>query len=149
MNLTLGIVALVLLAIGLLVRGGHASWNHDLADGHGGEATMQPVAGLADLDAVFTASHEAATLLFLHDPDCPISRAAYKQMIRVAGDIPLLDVRGTRALTRAVEQRTGVRHESPQVLVLQQGEAVWSASHYAITVQAVTDALHHAHEDVS
>jgi bacillithiol system protein YtxJ len=36
------------------------------------------------------------------------------------------------------------RHESPQVIVLRQGRAIWSASHDAITAQAVATALQEA-----
>jgi len=89
------------------------------------------------------------TALFLHDPGCPISRAAYRQMARLGDEIPLVDVRRAHGLSRVVEERSGVRHESPQVIVLRQGRAVWSASHYAITTQAVTDALHQAHGEAS
>jgi bacillithiol system protein YtxJ len=50
-------------------------------------------------------------------------------MMRLEADIPLIDVRRAHALSRAVEERTGVRHESPQVIVPRRGRAGWSASH--------------------
>ncbi len=103
-----------------------------------------PMANVAALDPLFLTSRARPTALFLHDPGCPISRAAYRQMARLGDEIPLVDVRRARSLSRAVEERSGVRHESPQVIVLRQGRAVWSASHYAITTQAVTDALRQA-----
>jgi bacillithiol system protein YtxJ len=40
-------------------------------------------------------------------------------------------------MTTCLEARTGVVHESPQVVVLSNGQAVWSASHYAIKAESV------------
>ena len=127
-----------------------AAGGRDGSDGVGETATrFVPVADTAALDPLFVASRAVPTILFLHDTGCPISRAAYRQMMRLDRDIPLVDVRRAHGLSRDVEERTGVRHESPQVIVLRQGRAVWSASHYAITTQAVTDALRQAQEEAS
>lgn len=46
-------------------------------------------------------------------------------------------VREDRPLSLAVEQRTGVRHESPQVICLVDGKAVAHASHRDITAEAL------------
>ena len=150
MNPTLSIAVIVVLVAVVLMRveRSHAGGVPGTDDQWDEQPTILPVADATALDTLFAASHQATTLLFLHDPGCPISRAAYKQMMRLDDNLslPLLDVRHAQALTRAVEQRTGVRHESPQVLVLSGGAAVWSASHYAITAQTVTDALAHATE---
>jgi bacillithiol system protein YtxJ len=37
-------------------------------------------------------------------------------------------------------QRTGVRHESPQIFLLRQGQVAWQASHYGINRQALRQA---------
>ena len=104
-------------------------------------AEFVPLANEQALDDWFAQSEEQKVVLFLHDPSCPISRSAYSQMSRLDGVIPLIDVRTGTQLSRAVEARTGVRHESPQVIVLQRGRPVWSASHFAITADAVNAAL--------
>ena len=44
-----------------------------------------------------------------------------------------IEVVAQRALARAVAERTGVRHESPQALWLEAGRVRWNASHSAIT----------------
>jgi bacillithiol system protein YtxJ len=110
----------------------------------GGER-FAPLADAAALDAALARSHEAPVLLFLHDPHCPISRRAWGEMARLPAEATarafLVDVSRQHALSDAVEERTGVRHESPQALVLRGGKAVWDASHFAITAEEVTDAL--------
>lgn len=53
----------------------------------------------------------------------------------------MIVVQQSRSLSREVETRTGVRHESPQTIILRHGKAVWSASHYDITADGVERAL--------
>lgn len=104
-----------------------------------------PLETVADLDQLLERSHDAPSVLFLHDRWCPISANAYREMSSLdQGAIEktvLIDVTRGRELSRAIEERTGVRHESPQVLVLRDGKAAWHASHFAITATAVGAAL--------
>ncbi len=104
---------------------------------------FEPIADEAALDDFFAQSQQAPRLLFLHDPFCGVSAEAEMEMVEVARREPvaLINVSSQKALSRAVEQRTGVRHESPQVHVLYRGETVWSASHWRITAPAVSEAL--------
>lgn len=46
-------------------------------------------------------------------------------------------VREDRPLSLAIAERTGVQHESPQVICLVGGKAVRHASHYEITAAAL------------
>ena len=58
-----------------------------------------------------------------------------------SGGVALLVVQRVRELSREVERRTGVRHESPQAIVLRHGQPVWTASHFDIKSDAVERAL--------
>jgi bacillithiol system protein YtxJ len=55
-------------------------------------------------------------------------------------------VREDRALSLAVADRTGVTHESPQVICLVGGRAVGHASHRGVTAAALA-ALLRSHRD--
>lgn len=100
-----------------------------------------PVTGTDALDALWQQSDDAPVILFKHDPYCPISSRAYREMARIAEPVAVIDVANERRIADAVTKRTGVRHESPQVIVLRDGQAAWSASHFSITTDTVTDAL--------
>lgn len=104
-----------------------------------------PLETVADFDQLLERSHETPAVLFLHDRWCPISANAYKEMSALDDEAiaktALIDVTRGKELSRAIEGRTGVRHESPQVLVLRAGKAAWHASHFAITAKAVRAAL--------
>ncbi len=109
------------------------------------KSPFAPLETVGDLEGVLTRSHEAPAALFLHDRWCPISANAYREMSRLeqaaAEQTVLIDVTRGKELSAAIEERTGVRHESPQVLVLRDGKAAWHASHFAITAKAVSAAL--------
>ena len=61
-------------------------------------------------------------------------------MEQVGGEAALIDVRAHPAMADEVERRTGVGHESPQAILLDDGRAVWSASHADVTAAAITAA---------
>ena len=116
-----------------------------MGKGHVTERTFLPLAEAEGIDRVVQQSHTAPVLVFLHDRGCPISRYAWQQMQQlpeaVRCDIWLVDVTRAHAVSRAIEARTGVRHESPQVLLLRDGAPVWDASHFDITADAVAGAV--------
>lgn len=94
------------------------------------------------LENIFRLSHDRAVVLFKHSTTCPISAAAYREMSQVSkGGVALLVIQRARELSREVERLTGVRHESPQAIVLRNGQSVWAASHFAVTSDAVERAL--------
>ena len=106
-----------------------------------GAKDFRAVADGADLDDCFERSRAAPVALFLHDEWCPVSTRAWDEMALVDGDVALVDVTAGRELTSAIETRTGVKHESPQVIVLRDARARWTASHGSITREAVREAL--------
>lgn len=119
--------------------------NSNEAKGERMEGGFVPLPDTDALDGLLARSHDAPVLLFLHDPYCPISRRAWGEMQQLAeqplADAYLVNVSRQHDLSDAIAARTGVRHESPQALVLRDGEAVWDASHFSITAQAVGSAL--------
>jgi bacillithiol system protein YtxJ len=52
-----------------------------------------------------------------------------------------VDVRAQRPLSQLIAARSGVQHESPQVIIFRRGTPVWNASHYNITTDALTGNL--------
>lgn len=97
------------------------------------------VATPTELDAVLTGA--GTRVLFLHDPWCPISSRAEVVMYGLGIEANTVDVSTHHELNRLIQERTGVRHESPQVLVLSDGRVRWHASHGRITAAAVLAAI--------
>jgi bacillithiol system protein YtxJ len=96
------------------------------------------------LDALAARSKDGPLVIFKHSLTCPISSAAYEQMARFDGEVALIEVQVAHELSREIEAKFGVRHESPQVIVLNKGQVAWNASHFKITAEAVTEAVRKA-----
>ena len=92
-------------------------------------------------DELASRSQNVPVVVFKHSTTCPISAAAYDEMSRFEGEVALVEVQRARNLSKEIEQRTGVTHESPQVLVLRNGKVVWDASHWKVKADAVQQAV--------
>ena len=102
---------------------------------------FSPVSDASALEGLFERSNAEPVLLFKHSNSCPISARAYGQMEGVETPVSIVVVQQSRDLSREIEQRTGVRHETPQALVIRDGRAVWNASHFDVTALAVEQAV--------
>lgn len=86
-------------------------------------------------------------VVYKHSPVCDISEGALDEVhdfLRTAPadlDVRIVDVLSARPASQWIEARTGVRHESPQALVLARGEVAWHASHRRITADALRQAV--------
>lgn len=100
-----------------------------------------PLTEEAALEQLVERSQAEPVLLFKHDPVCSISVIAYYELRQLPHEIPMIDVKRGGYISRLVADQTGVRHESPQVILLRNGAAVWSASHFAITAESVKRAV--------
>jgi bacillithiol system protein YtxJ len=73
--------------------------------------------------------------IFKHSTTCPVSAHAAQEVQAMQCELPVywLNVREQRELSNWVAAQYGVRHESPQLILLRDGrpEKVWS--HFEIT----------------
>jgi bacillithiol system protein YtxJ len=93
------------------------------------------------LDDLIDRSKKEPVAIFKHSTTCPISASAFREMKGFSGDLALVEVQNARELSRQIGTRTGIEHESPQVIVLRNGKAVWHASHWEVTADAVAEAM--------
>ena len=101
------------------------------------EKQFNSLADTKALDELIARSTTEPVILFKHSTTCPISAAAYREMVNVTDDVTMVVVQKSRDVSNEIAKRTGVRHESPQTLILRNGEVVWSASHFDITADGV------------
>ena len=94
----------------------------------------------ATLEHLLTDSTKKPVIVFKHSNACSISARAYREMEKVDG-VNILEVQSARDVSRELANRTGVRHETPQVIILRDGKAVWNASHFDVTAADVKKAL--------
>lgn len=90
-----------------------------------------------ELDALIEKSNEQAVILFKHSTTCPISAGVYQEISNADADINLIVVQRARDVSAAIAEKTGIRHESPQAIILKNEKVVYHASHYDVTAQEV------------
>ena len=98
------------------------------------------------LDTLVRRSHDAPILLFKHSPTCGTSAMAFDELEAFRQTFPdlnvvVIDVVRERQLAREIAATFGIRHESPQALLLHDGTVRWHGSHYRVTVDALTRAV--------
>lgn len=96
-----------------------------------------PLENEVQLDELIRKSVSNRVLLFKHSTRCIVSKMVWKQFtneFKVTQEIDLyyLDLLSYRSLSNAVAERFGVVHQSPQLLVIQDGVVVYHASHESI-----------------
>lgn len=79
--------------------------------------------------------------LFKHSNTCDLSAMAKQEMATV--DVPVFElvVQTARPLSNHIEAHFGIRHESPQVILLHQGKAIFNASHRGVTADNIHSAV--------
>ncbi len=100
-----------------------------------------------DLEQALAASDQRPLLLFKHSFTCGVSAEALDELVahlnerRLDASYAMVTVQTHREVSNAVAKKLGVRHESPQALIIRERRVVWSASHFRVTAAAVAAAL--------
>ncbi len=89
---------------------------------------------------------EPLAIIFKHSTSCGISAHALDETERFLVENPeqaiyKVDVIESREVSDYIEAKTGVRHASPQLLVLRDGAVVWHDSHAGVTAEAIATCL--------
>jgi len=92
---------------------------------------------LGQLNEIVEVSNEKLVLIFKHSTRCSISRYSLKQFENefTFEDkiVPyFLDLIAHRDVSNEIAQRFGVFHESPQIMLIKEGKAIYDASHESI-----------------
>jgi bacillithiol system protein YtxJ len=115
--------------------------------------TLDDLHSWEDLWSAQAAGDAPLRLLLKRSPACGISRSAEGALGRLAGTLPdergvlihAVNVVARRDVSRRIASDTGVRHASPQAILLGPGPKVlWHESHGRLTLKALTEALEEA-----
>ena len=102
------------------------------------------IVSVASLDEFLAKANGSAAVLFKHSNTCGVSARAYAEMSKLGEPVGLITVQKARVVSDEIEKRWNVDHESPQVLIIRDGKAVWDASHSQVKAQQVESALESA-----
>lgn len=95
------------------------------------------------VEALFKAPNAKAFLFFKHSTRCSLSTMALNRFesnwdedINIC-DLYFVDLIKNRDVSNKIEELTGVTHQSPQVIAVQNGKVIYSAAHSAIDADKI------------
>jgi bacillithiol system protein YtxJ len=107
-----------------------------------------PLTTPEQLTAIAQESYEHPVLIFKHSTTCSISAMAKAKIERQWADSGLanttiyyLDLLRFRPISNQIAQQFSVPHESPQMLLIQDGECTYDASHMGIQLREVKEVI--------
>lgn len=88
----------------------------------------------------------STALIFKHSTRCSVSATAKSRLEISAGELIqaacyYLDIFDFRDVSDYIEEKLGIRHESPQLIVIKNGRAILHRSHFSISPDEITTVL--------
>jgi bacillithiol system protein YtxJ len=99
------------------------------------------------VEALAEESEIQPQIIYKHSPRCGTCVITKEEIensfekISAEAAMHFVDVVKDRRISKAVAEKFGVHHESPQVLLIDRGKCVWHKSHYAIKGDPILEAL--------
>ncbi len=114
---------------------------------------LTPVTSIDEIEPLVQASFERPVVILKHSRSCGTSAMALDEVLdhlsRTHGAgarYAIVTVQTHRDVSTTLAARLGIRHETPQALVLRHGRVAWHASHYRVTAAAIEAAVEKAAE---
>jgi len=117
--------------------------NSDSKESSGGAIKWNKLTQVTQLDTIVSESAETPVIIFKHSTRCPVSRMALKNFENEYGIEEgeakpyFLDLIEHRDVSNEIASRFNVVHQSPQVLVIKNGQSVYDESHGEIDAGVV------------
>lgn len=84
-------------------------------------------------------------LIFKHSTTCPISAKAHDEFQAYVQDTDvsaaIVLVIEDRPVSNHIAEEFGIKHESPQIFLVEDGEVRWNTSHWKITKDSIKEAV--------
>lgn len=105
-----------------------------------------PFESESDLEKIIELSFNKPVAIFKHSTRCSISSVAKMRLSsswKFDEELPIyyLDLLSHRSLSNLIAQKFNVEHQSPQLIVIKDGEQIYYNSHLSISVKEVKKAL--------
>ncbi|WP_438446710.1 bacillithiol system redox-active protein YtxJ [Gorillibacterium sp. sgz5001074] len=111
-------------------------------------AQVRELKDVKDWKMMLECSSGKPVMLLKHSTRCPVSAEAYDQFMKHAGKEAETDVEYAlvlvvehRPVSNSIAEDLGVRHESPQAILIRDGQAVWNDSHWRITAEMLKERI--------
>ncbi|RKS02785.1 bacillithiol system redox-active protein YtxJ [Flavobacterium sp. 102] len=98
------------------------------------KVNWRPLIDMGQLNEIINESTEKPVIIFKHSTRCGISRMTLKQFENEydLNDLVMpyfLDLLQNRDISNEIAKRFGIEHQSPQLILIKNGEPIYNASH--------------------
>jgi bacillithiol system protein YtxJ len=106
-----------------------------------------PLTDLNQLDEIAMYSNDMTVIIFKHSIRCSISMMAKNRLDSTWTDpstnvkLYYLDLIKFRPISNEIENRFGIKHESPQILLIKNGKCTFSVTHGNINSNVIQKAI--------
>ena len=118
-----------------------------LFKGCSGSDVWSELNSIEQLKDLYQQSDTSPVVLFKHSTRCSISSMAKSRIesnwSKLFSDFPIyyLDLIAHRNISNSIAEDLGVEHQSPQIIVVKNGQAIYDTSHGGIEVNNLVDIL--------
>ena len=104
-----------------------------------------PITAESQIDEIKSLSVTKPQVIFKHSTRCSISSVAMNRLERAAApdgvDFYFLDLIAYKNISNKIADTFSVYHESPQILLIKNGECIFDESHSGISMDEIIDQL--------
>jgi len=104
-----------------------------------------PLTSTSDWEDALAASEDQTVLVYKHSSACSVSTRADQEITTLSEetDLPIYQVvvQQARSVSNEIEDTLGVRHETPQAILLRDRQPVFHTSHFDVTADTIRGEL--------
>lgn len=109
--------------------------------------SITELVAVEEVEKVLEKTNETPAFIFKHSTTCPVSAQSFEQFKSYVEtdatpyDTYVVKVRETREVSNELAEELNIEHESPQIFLVKNEEAVWHTSHQDITIENIIQAV--------
>ena len=116
----------------------------DDKDSNENKINWNELTDLGQLNEIIAISNEKPVAIFKHSTRCSVSRMALKQLENEFNSSDkvtpyFLDLIVHRDISNEIANRFGVTHQSPQLILIKNGKAIYNVSHSDIDAEELSE----------
>jgi bacillithiol system protein YtxJ len=111
-------------------------------------AQIQQLMTVEQWDEALQGTSSKPLLVFKHSTSCSVSAGAHEEFMHYIEDaksapvdFAIVHVIEERPVSNAIAEQLGVKHASPQAILVKDGAEVWNTSHWHITYSFLSEKL--------
>jgi len=110
-------------------------------------STWNTLSEFKDVQCIVDKSNERPQLIYKHSNQCSVSFVAKDELEKNAeqisqiADLNIVYVVQQRDISNAIAMGLKIRHESPQAILVKDGEVIWKGSHWDVNAEEILNRL--------